>query len=106
VGGTSSNNKQVALAIARSRSANGEAVKSRRTAIARDTALAGVSVRDMTDFADAALWSSTTRWGRLNAFKGGTIEAQVTVAGIDDASALQNAIKLAARPLDGSVKTG
>jgi len=106
VGGTGPNNKQVALAIARSQSASVEAVKSRRTAIARDTALAGVSVRDVTDFADAALWSSTARWGRLNAFKGGSMEAQVTVAGIDDALALQNAIKLAARLLDGSVKTG
>jgi hypothetical protein len=106
VGGTDPKNKQVALAIAHSQSANIQAVQSRRTAIARDTALAGVSVRDVTDFADAALWLSTTRWGRLNAFKSGTIEAQVTVAGIDDAAALQNAVKLAARLLDGSVKTG
>jgi hypothetical protein len=105
-GGTGPNNKQVSLAIAHSQSPSAEGVKSRRAAIARDTALEGVEVRDVTDFADAALWSWTTRWGRLNAFKSGNIEAQVTVAGIDEAPALQNAIKLATRLLGGSVKTG
>src|SRR6185295_19834185 len=79
VGGTGPNNKQLSLAVAHAQSPNVEGVKSRRTAIARDTALEGVMVREVTDFADAALWSWTTRWGRLNAFKSGNIEAQVTV---------------------------
>ena len=103
-GGTGPNNKQLSLAIAHSPNVDG--VNSRRAAIARDRALAGVAVRDVTDFTDAALWSWIARWGRLNAFRGGTIEAQVTIAGIDEAPALQNAIKLAARLLGGSGKAG
>jgi hypothetical protein len=105
-GGTGPNNKQLSLAIAHSASPNPEGVNSRRASIAGDPGLVGVSVRDVTDFADAALWSWTTRWGRLNAFKGGTIEAQVTIAGIDEAPALKNAIKLAVRLLGESGKTG
>jgi hypothetical protein len=105
-GGTGPNNKQLSLAIAHSPSPNAEGVNSRRASIARDPGLVGVAVRDVTDFADAALWSWTPGWGRLNAFSSGTIEAQVTIAGIDEAHALQNAIKLAARLLGGSVKSG
>src|SRR5438270_8745673 len=55
-GGTGPNNKQLTLAIAHASSPNAEAVNSRRAAIARDRALVGVAVRDVTDFADAALW--------------------------------------------------
>src|SRR3954471_7397727 len=80
-GGTGPNNKQLSLAIAHSPSPNADGVNSRRTTIARDPALIGVTVRDVTEFADAALWSWTAGWGRLNSFKDGTIEAQVTVAG-------------------------
>ena len=61
-GGTGPNNKQVSLAIAHSASPTAEGVNSRRTAIARDTGLEGVTVRDVTDLADGALWSWTTRW--------------------------------------------
>lgn len=105
-GGTGPKNKQLSLAIAHAPAPDSEGLNSRRTNIARDPALAGVVVRDVTDLGDAALWSWTTRWGRLNSFKGGNTEAQVTVAGIDEAVALRNAMELTARLLGGSGKTG
>ena len=105
-GGTRANNKQIDLSIWRSPAPKPDDVNSRRVGIAGNRGMAGIAVRDVADFADAALWSWTPRWGRLNAFKGGTSEVEVTIGGIDEAAALQNAKKLAARALGGAGKTG
>lgn len=105
-GGTGANNKQIDLSIWRSPAPKPDDVNSRRAGIAGNRGMAGIAVRDVADFADAALWSWTPRWGRFNAFKGGTSEVEVTISGIDEAAALQNAKKLAARALGGAGKTG
>lgn len=105
-GGTGANNRQISLSIWHFPAPKPDDVNSRRAGIAGNRGMAGVTVRDVADFADAALWSWTPRWGRLNAFKGGTSEVEVTIGGIDEAAALQNAKKLAARALGGAGKTG
>jgi hypothetical protein len=99
------NNKQVRLSIWRSPSPKADDVNKRRADIAQDRT-AHLAVKDVTDFADAALWAWTPGWGRFNAFKGGTIEVEVIIGGIAEDAALQSAKKLAAGPLGGSGKSG
>jgi hypothetical protein len=105
-GGTGANNKQIQLSIPRTTSPNADAVNKARAGIASDRTMSATVSRDVADFADAAIWSWTPRWGSFVAFKGGTIEVDVIIAGIDEAAALQNAKKLAARALGGAGKTG
>lgn len=68
--------------------------------------LATTVTRDVSDFADAALWTWTPGMGRFSAFKGGTIGVDIIVGGIAENTALQNAKKLAARVLGGTGRSG
>jgi hypothetical protein len=103
-GGTGPSSKQVHLSIWRSATPKPDDVSSRRASIASDRT-AHFVVRDVADFADAAIWSWTPDWGRLNAFKGGTVEVEVIISGLPEGTALQNAKNLASRALGGSAKT-
>lgn len=106
--GAGPNGKQVQLSINRSASAQPDTANSRRAQIAADQKMFTMTVREVADFADAAIWTwmSGPSAGTLYAFKGGTIEVVVRIAGMPEDAALQNAKKLAARPLGGSGKSG
>jgi hypothetical protein len=68
---------------------------------------AAAVMKEVTDFADAAIWTWTSGWGgSLDAFSRGTIQVQITISGLPEDAALQNAKKLAARALGGAGKTG
>lgn len=84
--GTGPNSKQVSLSIWRSATPKPDDVSTRRASIARDRT-AHFVVTDVADFADAAIWSWTPGWGRLNAFKGGTIEVEVIIGGLAEGTA-------------------
>ena len=103
-GGTGPNSKQVHLSIWRSATPKPDDVSARRASIASDHT-AHFVVRDVADFADAAIWSWTPGWGRLNAFKGGTVEVEVIIGGLPEGTALQNAKSLASRAFGDSAKT-
>ena len=103
-GGTGPNSKQISLSIWRWATPKPDDVNERRADIARDR-MAHYVVTDVPDFADVAIWSWTPGWGRLNAFKGGTIQVEVIISGLPESAALQNAKKVAARPLGGPAKT-
>ncbi|MGB2667852.1 MAG: hypothetical protein WAK48_27915 [Candidatus Acidiferrum sp.] len=103
-GGTGPNSKQVHLSIWRSATPKPDDVSARRASIASDHT-AHFVVRDVADFADAAIWSWTPGWGRLNAFKAGTVEVEVIISGLPEGTALQNATNLASRALGGSANT-
>jgi hypothetical protein len=105
IGGTGPNSKQVSLSIWRSAMPKPDDVSTRRASIASDHT-SHLAVRDIADFADAAIWSWTPGWGRLNAFKGGTVEVEVVIGGLQaEGTVLQNAKNLASRALGGSAKT-
>jgi hypothetical protein len=64
-------------------------------------------VKEVPNFADAAIWRwIPPAWGQLTAFKGGTIRVVVSIRGIPEDSALQNAKALAAKPFGGTAGTG
>lgn len=64
-------------------------------------------VKDLPNFSDAAIWRwIPPAWGQLSAFKGGTIRVVVSITGIPEDAALQNAKALAARPLGATARTG
>lgn len=63
-------------------------------------------VKELTDFADAAIWKWTPGWGgSLTALYSGTVEVDVTISGLPEDSALKNAEMLAAR-VGGNKATG
>jgi hypothetical protein len=66
-----------------------------------------MNVRDV-DLGDAAIWAwmPSPGYGTLYAFKGGTIAVGVTIGGLAEDAALQQAKKLAAGPLGGAGKSG
>jgi len=102
-GGATADNKQVHLSIWRYTSPQPSGIDAIRAAWARQQ----VSARNLTGFGDAALWS----WlpgtgGTLEAFKGGTLQVEVTISGLPEDTTLQNAKSLAARVLGGSGGTG
>jgi hypothetical protein len=65
-------------------------------------------VRDVSGFADGALWSWWPAWGegRLNALKGGTLDVQVRIVGLPEQAAFEHAKTLAAKVLGGSGSSG
>jgi hypothetical protein len=65
------------------------------------------AMKEITDFADAAIWIWTEGWGGiLDAFNGGTIHVEVTISGLPQDAALQNAKALSARVLGRTGGTG
>jgi hypothetical protein len=67
----------------------------------------GAVMKELTDFADAAIWTWTPGWGGdLDAFNGGTIQVKVTISGLPEDAALQNAKALAARVIGRTNGTG
>jgi len=99
-------NKQVSLSVWYSATPNPSDYAERRKNIVDYKAASDV-VKDVAGFADAAVWKLTPGWGGvLVAFKGGTIQVEVTISGIPDDAALQNAKTLAAKPLGGSDRSG
>jgi hypothetical protein len=97
-GGTGPNSKQIHLSISRSASPKADDVTRTRAYIANDHT-AQYAVKDVAGIGDAALWSWIPGWGRLDAFKGGTVQVQVVIGGLPENAALDYAKKLAARPL-------
>lgn len=97
-GGTGPNSKQVDLIIQRSASPKADDVTKARASIANDHT-AQYAVKDVAGIGDAALWSWIPGWGRLDAFKGGTVQVEVVISGLPENTALDYAKKLAARPL-------
>ena len=63
-------------------------------------------VKEVRDFGDAAIWLWAGSGGTLYAFKGGTIQVDVTIAGLPEDQALQQAKALAAKPFGGTAGTG
>jgi len=64
-------------------------------------------IKEMPDFADAAIWIwRPIGGGTLHAFKSGTMRVEVTISGVSENEAMENAKKLAARPLGGTAGTG
>jgi hypothetical protein len=99
-------NKQVSLSVWYSASPNPGQYAVMRKNIADHKDAAAV-MKEVTDFADAAIWTWTPGWGgSLDAFSRGTIQAQITISGLPEDAAQQNAKKLAARALGGAGKTG
>jgi hypothetical protein len=99
-------NHQVSLSVWYSASPDpGEyAVIWKNTADYKDAAAV---MKEVTSFADAATWTWTPGWGgSLDAFSRGTIQVRITISGLPEDAALQNAKKLAARALGGAGKTG
>ena len=106
VEGAGPNNKQVKLEIEDSSSPDPDRVNWSRGQIAKGHPAPAV-VRDVADFADAAIWTWTPGWGgTLHAFKNGTIAVRVTIGGIGQDDALQNAKAVATRALHGASRTG
>jgi hypothetical protein len=68
--------------------------------------MASMVVKDVMDFADAAIWAWTPRWGEFKAFKGGIVNVEVIISGIDEDAALQNAKKLAGKVVGDSGRAG
>jgi hypothetical protein len=97
-GGTGPNSKQVHLSIWRYASPKADDVMKTRASIANDHT-AQFAVKDVAGIGDAALWSWTPGWGKFDAFRGGTIRAEVIISGLPENTALEYAKKLAARPL-------
>jgi len=99
-------NKQVSLSVWYSASPDPGQYAVMRKNIADHKDAAAV-MKEVTDFADAAIWTWTPGWGgSLDAFSRGTIQVQITISGLPEDAALQNAKKLAARALGGAGKTG
>lgn len=99
-------NKQVSLSVWYSATPNANDYAERRKNIADHKAPSDL-VKDVPGFADAAIWKWTSGGvGTLIAFKGGTIQTEVTISGIPEEAAFQNAKTLAAKPLTGSAKSG
>lgn len=99
-------NKQVSLSVWYSATPNANDYAERRKNIA-DHKAASDLVKDVPGFADAAIWKWTPGGGgTLIAFKGGAIQTEVTISGIPEDAALQNAKTLAAKPLGGSGGSG
>ena len=70
-------NKQVSLSVWYFTSPHADDVNERRADIAKYGRTATTVVKDVADFADAAIWTWTPGWGgRFNAFKGGTIQVE------------------------------
>src|SRR5207249_4973867 len=63
-------------------------------------------VKNVPDLGDAAIWLWAGSGGTLYAFKSGTIQVDVTVAGVPEDQALQQAKALAAKPFSGTAGTG
>jgi hypothetical protein len=94
--------KQVRLIVYLSTSPDANGLAAAKKGIALYP-VASMGVKDVPDFGDAAMWlwvpgSGGTFW----AFKGGTIQVEVTIAGIAEDATLQNAKALAAKPLGGT----
>lgn len=70
------------------------------------THVPGKVVKDLPDFADAAIWTWTSGYGAFDAFKGGTIWVSVDIAGIPEDVALQKTKELATKILGGTAGTG
>jgi len=68
--------------------------------------LSSLVVKDVPDFADAAIWTWFGNGGTLHAFKGGTIQVEASITGLPEDAALQQAKALAAKPLGGTAGTG
>jgi hypothetical protein len=106
--GEGQKNKQVQLVIFRSASPQPGNVSARRALLESQSERVEIVVRDVADFADAAIWVWTPgpHYGSFHAFKAGTIEVQVNIGGIAEAAALQNAKAIAAKALGGSGRSG
>jgi hypothetical protein len=102
------NNKQVALSFWFWPSPDANDWAAAKKGIASYPVNSSVVVRDVLDFGDAAIWvSSPGLNGTLTAFKGGTIQVQVTIGGgIPDDAKLQHAKAIAAKALGGTGGTG
>jgi hypothetical protein len=99
-------NKQVSVSVWYSAAPDPNDYAVRRKNIVDYKAASDV-VKDVAGFADAAIWKWTPGWGgTLVAFKGGTIQTEVTISGLPEDAALQNAKTLAAKPLAGSARSG
>jgi hypothetical protein len=70
------------------------------------TQVAGKVVKDVPDFADAAIWTWVSGNSVFDAFKGGTIWVEVAIYGLPEADALQKAKQLATKVLGGTAGTG
>jgi hypothetical protein len=70
------------------------------------TQVPGKVVKDLPDFADAAIWTWISGYGVFDAFKGGTIWVSVDIAGIPEDVALQRTKELATKILGGTAGTG
>ena len=70
------------------------------------TQVAGKVVKDVPDFADAAIWTWLPGYGVFDAFKAGTVWVEVSIDGISEDHALQKAKELAAKVLGGTARTG
>ena len=70
------------------------------------TKVAGKVVKDVPDFADAAIWTWSPGYGVFDAFKAGTVWVEVSFAGIWEEHALQKGKELATKVLGGTAATG
>jgi hypothetical protein len=70
------------------------------------TQVPGKVVKDVPDFADAAIWTWISGYSVFDAFKGGTIWVSVDMAGIPEDAALHQAKALATKILGGTAGTG
>ena len=63
-------------------------------------------IKDVPGFGDVAMWLWAGSGGTLYAFKGGTIQVDVTIAGLPEEQALQHAKALAAKAFGETAGTG
>lgn len=102
------NGRQVQLTIFRSDSPRPGDLNARRAQIQDEQRRYGGTLKDVSGFADGALWSwwPASGLGRLNALKGGTLDVQVRIAGLSEQAAFEHAKTLASKVLGGSGKSG
>lgn len=99
--------KLVTIGIFRDRNPDPEAVNKRRQFILQDQSLLPVSNRDVPSLGDAAIWVwAGGYFGALYAFKEGTTEVTIKIAGLREAAALAAARRLATKALGGAAKSG
>jgi hypothetical protein len=98
--------KLVTIGVWVADSPDDEALNTRRVAIARDSSLLPMSVRELTGPGDAAIWEwAGNRFGALYAFRGGTTEVAVKISGAKKEVAFEAAKRFAIRALGSATKT-